>query len=1081
LDSIILPASRRSGWGFRHALLAGSACFGLAALATPAIAQQATTVAPEPAPAAAPPEDIVVTGSRIARRDYQANSPIVTVGSDLLKNSTSTAVENSLNKLPQFTPAQTPALGGDIQPSATNTPGAASVSLRGLGANRNLVLIDGRRATPGNANMVVDINSIPSSAIERVEVITGGASATYGADAVGGVVNFILKKNFQGLQVDGQYGISQRGDAKEYQLGALLGMNFAEGRGNMTIGFETNSRKAAKRIDRPWFRELYTDPNTAGTQTFASEPSYIPGVNRPSQGVLNGIFSGRDTTAFPNFPTNGSLWFNSNNSVFGGIDFASRAGTYRYNGVLDEHTKKTAIGTLAENYTFEQLVLPLTRYNIYSRGSYELADWISFTGRGYFNKAATRTVQQGAVAGNGWSVNVPIANHPVPTELATILASRTPVSTASAQALRDLNCPTASAAVAGSGATCDWQLNQYPLGDTPRLVSSDVYTYQILAGLEGKIPGTNWTWDVSGSQGESVTNFALTGFVSLERYRTIIRAPNWGTGFSAQGNQIQGGFGAASATCTSGLNPFDNIPTSADCVDAISADVKSRSSMQQTNWEGNAQGSLFKLPAGDVRAALGASYRRNRFTYLNDTLATQGRSFLDQIAGLYPSGNSRGSIAVKEAYGELLVPILKDVPAFQRLELELGARYSDYDTTGSNFTWKALADWQVTEWLRFRGGYNKAVRAPNIAELFQAAQQTFANLPNGDACSSANTLLPYGAGPGNTTNRVAVRTLCETLMNQIDPSTAANFYAGAQSAGATTGFITTTGDANVKPEKAKTVTAGMVLSTPFTSPWVRGMRISVDYYNIKVDDAIGAETGDFIQQKCFDVAYNPSLSATSDACKAVVRNVGIGSIGNLVGIYKNSGRFRTSGIDVQLDYAADLDETVGVPGRFNLNSVFNYLINLKTAASPANPLIDYAGSLGTTQNGINPGAAYRWKLFTTFGYSLKALHVGLQWQHLPSTKSASYPANHATTNFGAPAYDLFNLNGSFDITSDISVRFGVDNLFDKRPPLIEYNTAPIAANGQLRGGSYGAASSSSSGQLYDLIGRRFYMGAKFKF
>src|SRR5512139_2163356 len=166
-------------------------------------------------------EPIVVTGSRIVRRDYEANSPIVTVGEDLLKATGTSALETSLNKLPAFTPVQTPSLGGDIQPTATNTPGAATVSLRGLGTNRNLVLVDGRRATPANALGVVDINTIPAAAIERVEIITGGASATYGADAVGGVVNFILKKNFEGLVLDGQAGISERGDGFEYNVSGI--------------------------------------------------------------------------------------------------------------------------------------------------------------------------------------------------------------------------------------------------------------------------------------------------------------------------------------------------------------------------------------------------------------------------------------------------------------------------------------------------------------------------------------------------------------------------------------------------------------------------------------------------------------------------------------------------------------------------------------------------------------------------------------------------------------------------------------------------------------------------------------------
>lgn len=1061
----------------RAMLLASVVTTTAAMAAQPALAQDAPQ-----GDAAAETQAIVITGSRIARRDYEANSPIVTVGSELLESSTSSAIETSLNKLPQFTPAQTPALGGDIQATATNTPGAASVSLRGLGANRNVVLLDGRRATPGNANMVVDINSIPSAAIERVEIITGGASATYGADAVGGVVNFILKKNFQGLELDGRMGITQRGDGREYQISGIMGSDFADDRGNVSMSFETNERSSARRIDRSWFRDFYLSPEVPGNQTFSIYPTYVPGVNRPSQAVMNSIFAGRNTAAFPNYPTTGNVWFNSDGTAFGGVNnFATRAGAYRYNGPQGPGLHDNAAGFLSENFNDDQLILPLTRWNVYTRGHYEITDWVRLVAQGYFNKASTETIQQRAGAGNGLSVNIPVDGRALPTEFARILASRTPAAGTSPTALAALNCAGASAAVPGSAATCDWQLNQYPL-DTPRTVSADVFTYQMLVALEGSIPGSDWTWDISGSQGESRTDFLLTGFVSLERYRTILRAPNWGQGFIAQGNASQGGFGAASASCTSGMNPFSDAPVTQDCVDAISADIKASSIMQQTNWEANAQGSLFKLPAGDLRAALGASYRRNTFSYINDTLTTQGTSFQDQAVGLYPSGNSEGQISVWEFYGELLVPLLADLPAIKKLELELGVRTSDYSATGRSLTWKALADWQVTDWLRFRGGFNKAERAPNIAELYQAPQQSFVSLTRGDACSSTNNLLPYGAGPANSTNRAAVRALCETLMNGVDPTSSGQFYSAAQVTGSTTGFATTTGNLNVQPEKAETWTAGMVLTAPSQSAWLNGLRLSVDYYRVKIDDAIGAETGDFIQQKCFDTAFNPTLDPNSVGCQAVVRNVGIGTIGDLVGQYQNFGRILTSGIDAQLDWSVNMDDAgVGIPGRLGFSSVFSYLLSLKSSDNPANPLREFAGTMGTTQNGLNPGSSYRWKMFNTVSYALDAFRIALQWQHLPATKSSAYATNPTTTTFGAPAYDLFNLNGSIAVTSNATLRFGVDNLFDKAPPLINYNTAPNRANGELVGGAIGANSGGSSGQAYDLIGRRFVIGANFKF
>src|SRR5690349_10018387 len=231
----------RTSYTMKALLLAG--CAGTMVLATPAFAQDA----PEGEDSDAP---IVVTGSRIQRQDFNATTPTVTVNEALLQQSSTAALESSLNKLPQFVPAQTPTAGGDIQPTATNTPGAATISLRGIGANRNLVLIDGRRSTPPNASGVVDISTIPAAAIERVEIISGGASATYGADAVAGVTNFILKKNFQGLELDGRVGISQEGDGLEYQFSGIMGTDFPDGRGNISLALSMNTREASYQRDR---------------------------------------------------------------------------------------------------------------------------------------------------------------------------------------------------------------------------------------------------------------------------------------------------------------------------------------------------------------------------------------------------------------------------------------------------------------------------------------------------------------------------------------------------------------------------------------------------------------------------------------------------------------------------------------------------------------------------------------------------------------------------------------------------------------------------------------------------------------
>jgi outer membrane receptor protein involved in Fe transport len=287
--------TNKRGRDFGHTLRAAlfNSCVGIGMLAVsaPVFAQDQKADGEEAAPA----EAIVITGSRIARQDYSSNSPIVTVGAELLQQSSTAAIEQNLNKLPQFTPAKTPANGaGDIQPTATNTPGAATVSLRGLGANRNLVLLDGRRATPSNAAGVVDINTIPSAAVERVEIISGGASATYGADAVAGVTNFILKKNFKGFELDGQTSIANAGDGFEYAVSGIMGTDFEEGRGNISIAMSLNTREASYQRNRPWFQALWADPNIATNRFFPLYPGIALGSgNAPSNNVFyNQLFPG---------------------------------------------------------------------------------------------------------------------------------------------------------------------------------------------------------------------------------------------------------------------------------------------------------------------------------------------------------------------------------------------------------------------------------------------------------------------------------------------------------------------------------------------------------------------------------------------------------------------------------------------------------------------------------------------------------------------------------------------------------------------------------------------------------------------
>jgi outer membrane receptor protein involved in Fe transport len=470
---------------------------------------------------------------------------------------------------------------------------------------------------------------------------------------------------------------------------------------------------------------------------------------------------------------------------------------------------------------------------------------------------------------------------------------------------------------------------------------------------------------------------------------------------------------------------------------------------------------------GDVRAAVGVSQREDTYTFLNDTLTTQGRSFNDQSIGIYPSGNSAGRIGVKEIYGEALVPVLADLPFVRKLELELGIRHSDYTTTGNSTTWKALASWEANEYVRFRGGFNRAERSPNIAELYLAPQQTFVFNASGDLCSLTNP-SPFSANPATNANAAKARALCVAIMDRA-PGTSTAYYSNPayyNASGGSFAFPTLKGNPGVKPEKADTWTAGAVIRSPFENEWLQSLRLSLDWYSVSVTDALGAQSVDVAQRQCFDPAFNPTYSAASPYCAGIDRVANDGALGNIITTFLNNGRFRTEGVDAQIDWS----NNVG-PGKLKANILFTYLISMKSAELASDPMLEYAGSLGPTQNGLNPGN-YRWKMLDTFGYEIGNWSASLQWQHLPSIKAAEAVQFPTTPIKGAASYDVFNLNGSWALPHDIQLRFGVDNVLDKAPPITERNSQP--SPGTLPGGTYNDV-------LYDVNGRRYFLGATVRF
>jgi iron complex outermembrane receptor protein len=1063
----------------RPHLLSIAALLGTTALSTiavlPALAQDnqaqqpaatSSTQASSKADENAPPE-VVITGSRIARRDFTASSPIVTVQSKSFDQISTIGVENVMNQLPQFVPGNTgssagPGSGtqfgtGDVQATPFNSPGLSTLNLRGIGAFRNLVLIDGRRGQPANATLVVDVNTIPAAAIDSVEIITGGASATYGADAVSGVVNFKLKHDYEGMTLDVQSGISQQGDGMETRISTLVGGNFGGGKGNVMIGAEWDHREGIYSIDRKWQRDFWSDPTTAGNDLNLT--NYVPtAFTHPSQAAVDSVFS--DLPPGSVSPTS-SFFVNADGTIF----TESGPGASHYTGPIDGiNVKRTSAGGVQQNFTQGLISSPLARYSFYGKAEYNLTDNVTFYAQGNFSDVKVRQIFAYVPATSFWIAN-PLndANHPVPPELATLLNNRVDLFGNSLPA----------------GGT--WQLarNLNFLGG-PRSGDNLTTEYQILAGVKGNLPFKDWTYDIYGSHGQTTLINKGYGYASTLRYRAVVQgvpsinvpaygkdpsvaqaiggvAPsvNWGQNFlyaPVLGTQI---------SCTSGLPLFSNFTPSQDCIDAVGTTLVTTSRVKQDIVEANFQGGLFNLPAGELRGALGATYRRDRSVYTPDTELDR-ESVFDQPIGLFPSNDSAGSTSVKEAYGELLVPVLKDVPAIQSLDLELGGRVSDYKGIGTIETYKALSNWKVTSYISLRGGYQRANRAPNVAEAYTAPTQSVVFFPGADPCLS-NTTNSWGNLASNP-NQAQVRALCSALINNPGSQWNANPNAivGPFPFNFPFEIAITSGNPNLKNETASTITLGGVLQSPAESGIFSNMTMTLDYYSIKIKNEIQQADSWTLYAQCFNVfGNNPSYDPNYVACKAIHRDPAVGYRQSVDTQFINTGTLKTSGIDVAFVWNIPTTEFgLNDVGTVSLNVQGNYLFGFKQQNSPGLPFTEYADTQGA-------GGHYRWRTTTNLTYLRESWSVGLRWIHLPSIKDAAYATNPATNALPIASYNNFSLYGSWTITDNVALRWGIDNLMDTNPR--RFGIDPVAGTGGV----------GFNTTYYDPIGRRFYGGVRF--
>jgi len=573
----------------------------------------------------------------------------------------------------------------------------------------------------------------------------------------------------------------------------------------------------------------------------------------------------------------------------------------------------------------------------------------------------------------------------------------------------------------------------------------------------------DWTWEAYASRGDTrivVENFRMP---SLQRYQDMVDGDNFGNGTVTRAD---GGRGYQ-LTCTTGLPVFTDFQPSANCLDSIDTRLINRSNLSQEILEANLQGGLMELPAGELRFAAGASYRGNGFTFMPGNPVGQLR---DNPIGVFASAATGGKISVREAYGELLVPVIGDtnIPLVHDIDLELGYRYSDFSTAGGQDTYKALFTWGMTDSIVVRGGYQFATRAPNIAELFTAPTQEVVPFPNQDPCS-VTTLYPWGNKAGNP-NRAKVINLCRAIIgnntSQFDTQTFSITGINGPE-----GFhrqnppffpleiALRKGNVDVAPEQGETFTLGAVISEPFG--WAN-TSVTLDAYRIEVTDAIDPLNVATVYEGCFNSngASNPTYDIKNSWCQMIRRNPVTGDREEVDTPFFNLGTLETQGLDVTVNWSHDLG-----PGLFSINSTVNYLDNFEYSLAPGAPAADATGTL-------DRGGLFDFQALTRFGYTWNDLTLGLNWRHISSADAAAAATIPNTTIEGPGSYDMFNFNASYN-WDKYTFRFGIDNLLDEDPELTQSNP---------RGPGGGDTDSDVTNPgIYDLLGRRWYFGVQASF
>ncbi|MCS6987381.1 MAG: TonB-dependent receptor [Sphingomonadaceae bacterium] len=990
------------------------------------------------------PGTIVVTGTLIRDPNLIAATPVNVVGEQEIQLRQFDSAEQLLREIPGVVPS----IGAQVN---NGNGGAAFLNLRGLGSNRNIVLLDGVRLSPSGLNGVFDVNNIPLALVQRADVLTGGASTTYGADAVSGVVNFITKRDFTGIDVTSNLGITEQGDGRRFRTDLVVGTGTGDGRGNVVLGIGYIDVQPVYQGDRDFGFTAYSTLGGFASGSGTSVPSRFTLVN-PTAGNLITVGCGGPGQPACFNPQAGARQVTADGTAF----------------------RTTAAFDPFNFNPFNVYQVPFERINIYAAGRYEVADDIEVYGRGLYSNNVISTIIAPSGAFALSNVTVPL-NNPflTPAQRNAFCAFDLDPTINYRPRFTPDECARAANPRLRPG-DADYRevrgvtLWRRAVEFGPRISEYTTDFYDLLFGARGGLV-EGVTWDVSGSYGRSRNLSKIKGYYLNSRVRQSMLAGRDAAGnpvcFDPSNDCVPVNWFGPAGSITPEMNDFLNeqsfVENTADL-------IQGRGLLQGDT------GIASPLAERNANFALGAEFRGYRATRTSDTLASSGD--LGGAGGAEP--NVDGGYSVWEIYGELQVPLITGRSFFEELTVGGGVRYSKYsvDAAGNptfdTLTWKAEGSWAPFEGLRLRGVYGKASRAPNITEFFFPQNVELTNLSDDPCANLRDDGTPI---PGRPVPTGVLRDVC---IAQGAPPSAIGFIPQP-----TVGQINAVfgGNPLLKPEDSTSWTVGAV----FTPKFVRNFSATVDYYNIRVTNAITNPTpGDRIAA-CF---APDKLSVTNPDCvgpTGISRDPATGSLSgdpNVVrGLFMaltNQGRLETSGID----FTANWSTPIGEDWNFAVSVVGNYTFTNKFQATPTSVNRECLGFFSTNCGSLQP----EFSIYNRFTLSWQRVDVsllhrfftGFIQEPLDAARAPYFEGRLTGGNLAGrevnfremPDQHYLDLSVGFNVTENINVSFLVQNLLNADPPIVGQEAGPTAFNS---GNTYPST--------YDPLGRRYAATLRLRF